>query len=822
MNNRNIYAPLTYNYISADPGAGKTQLAINEYIPKMIKTGYSVMMVVPSIQLANEISKNSKGSIKAIHSESVDAEKTVLSQIINIIRTTYKTKEPQSIVICEASYMNAVELFSVFEYMMQEWVVIKDEPRDPLNIFQVKISNDVKKIINKFIGGIVETDMRLLSAITPLSDNTFTQEYLDTLTDDEVITELFKNNNKKDDNFSLDLDDIDCGILGQLVQFKKAIYNRFNEVLISTDAYNDHNILQYSVFQQPLAYSMFAQAIFLKANFEDSFVYHQWYERGVTWKQYPKTFKKMSSDRINIHYFYGENSMWSKSFRTKDYDGINNFELYLAWVRDELPHGGYVYVANNSYSDTALKLAGTRMPAECHGLNSFSNYTNVVLCASYLVHGQHEPFYAYYNSSTTDALAMRQTQYHIQQITRTDIRNYDSNNDIHVYVPGMSEALALLAYFPNATLIDPNGEKTGQLSKSFQPTLSVEQYPTNNLGVYGNSAYDKDVKTFDVDEFEAENLLTKSNTKNHGHPHLQLVLAKHSTISNVGLCKITNKKQYEDVKKSLPYICAGIFNDGDRLLKDNCQGAKMIGFDLDDTTLTDAQLAKIMGQVEYVRYTTFSHKDNKVDTDGNSIRRIRIIAPYSRPVTVTEHDRIVKYYLDKLWKVLYPDTKFTPENLKESCIDIDKSKAYAKLFAPHLESDVLHIKRKRGNKTIPINVDEVLAQVPPLPKVQLPTSDDIVWKSTATVTATMVVQQQTKDQKLIQKCLDIIATMHGGSAKRDGNRSSLAVKVAGIMTHIDPQYHDDIFYEMEMQGVDKAAMKQAKKYAGKSKFRIGV
>ncbi len=813
--NNTKYAPLTYQYISADPGAGKTQWAIHTKIPELMGLDFSVMMVVPSIQLANEISKNSNGRIRAIHSESVDAGKTVLAEIIKVVRDTYALKVPKAIVICEASYITAVELFSVFYYMMQEWVVIKDEPRDPLNIVSVKISNDVKRIISRFIGNIHETDMRLLSIINPHRESQIlSEDDYEELSDEEVIRKWLNDETIviKDEGgeFFLTLDDIDCGVFGPLALFKKAIGNRFNEVLIDTDAFEE-NILKYSIFQLPHGYSMFATAIFMKANFEDSFVFYQWQQRGVTWKPVKKVFEKMSSNRLQIHYLYDEKSQWSARFRNKSFDGVNNFDLYLEYIRNELPSGDFVYVANNAYTDKQLSLTGTRMPAECHGLNSFSRHTNVVLCGSYLINRGDEPFFAYYNSSTTDALAMRQTQYHIQQITRTDIRNYDSKSLVNVYVPTLSEALALLAYFEDATLADPSGERTGTLIKGFEPKVAEDPIPTNTHAVYGDSAWDIDVKFNDLTEFQPtpEDILSNGKPKALGHPHLQFVVSKQSNISSHGLDKTIEKKKYDHVKKSLPYVCAGVFSEGDRLYKDNCEGAKMIGFDLDDTTLTDAQLSKIMKQVEYVRYTTFSHKDNQFDNDGNPIRRIRIIAPYSRVATLSEHARIVRYYTEKLFTILYPQLKLTPDTLKDSCIDADKSNAWVKLFVPHNESDVLWVKRKNNRRTTTINVDEILAQVPPLPKIILPTVNDIVWKSTkpSEISMPIAATAYDKDERLFKKCMALIDDMY------PGNRSSLAVKVGGVMKNIDIQFHHEIFQNMRMKGVGESALRSAKKYA---------
>jgi hypothetical protein len=807
-----------YNFISADPGAGKTVWIIAEQVPYYFSMGISVMIIVPSIQLADEIQQNSHGKIRAIHSESTGTETTVLAEIVKTIKEVSLLGEPIAIVICEASFINAIGLLQVFEHKMKQWVAVKDEPRDPLNIQQFKISDDVKRIISKFIGHVEPKMTRLLSAIIPhqYMEKPVSSRSLDELDNTTLLKQWIQTGvsplHDHQDDFYLELNDMDCEVTGKLAVFKRALHNTWNEVLIDTEAF-ENNVLKYSIFQRPESYSMFAQAIFLKAHFEDSFVYHQWQTRGVQWQKMDKQFKSLASERLRIHYLFdNENCQWSRGFRTKDYQGTNNFDVYLAWIREQLPSGDYVYVANNGYSDAQLDLNGIRMPAECHGLNAYSHHTQVVLAGSYLVNRADEPFYAYYESSTTDAVAMRQTQYHIQQITRTDIRNYGSNHLVNVYVPTIREALALLAYFEKATLAHPDGNRTGTLNPAFKPKWADEPTPSNDYAVHGNRVNDADVKVVDLRQLELtpEEILANGNTKNAGHPQLQFILAKKSDISSQGLDKTHQRQQYDQVKESLPYVSVGIFNDGDRLTVENCQGAKMMAFDLDDTILTDKQLAKVMKRWEYIRYTTFSHEDGKLDLEGNVIRRIRIIAPYNRVITISEHNRIVSYFTERLFNVMHPGQKMTQNALKASSIDIDKSKPYMKLFVPHAESNILWVKRKNNRRTVAIDVDEILAQVPPLPKIMLPTLEDIIWKST--LSSKSLASVNTKDQKLYLRCMNMINQMH------PGNRSNLAVKVAGIMQFISSHLHQPLFDAMRHHGVSKRTMRMVVKYASGKTF----
>jgi len=62
-------------------------------------------------------------------------------------------------------------------------------------------------------------------------------------------------------------------------------------------------------------------------------------------------------------------------------------------------------------------------------------------------------------------------------------------------------------------------------------------------------------------------------------------------------------------------------------------------------------------------------------------------------------------------------------------------------------------------------------------------------------------------------CRGLIAQMG------NGNRSSLAVKVGGMAKHLSPAEKDELFASMRAKGVDKSAMKSARKYANRARPR---
>lgn len=795
-----------YNYISADPGAGKTEWAIKKS-QRFLMAQHNVMMVVPTIRLCDEIESRSQGQILAVHSKNgCENDGDTQSRIQEVMREAAKTHVPMAIVITDSSFMNMK-----YRLAAESWVVIKDEPKEPLVITELEVPDSVSFILDELV------ELRDLTE----------SELLNTVGLQTKINWRFNN--------------VDDAVFGKLAELKHYIENPAHfEVLFDTEAI-DLGKIKYSVYQHPELFADFGEVYFMGANFEHSFCYHQWALSGVEWSnKTPSTLQKMPSNRLMIHYFSDKYSWSARARSSTNKNGDTKLDEYLTWVRSELGSRPFVYVANNNYTDEQLNLSGTRMPAECHGLNSYRDYTDAVLIGSYLSSRSDEPFYHRYGSSTTDVRGMRQTQYHVQQLTRTNIRVYSGTDVVHVYVPTLNEALSLMTYFTSATIIPPELDRIGRLKKDWMPNhTEPQQVPDQQLAIYGANVRQRVPDNIDLDTIlglptkpktPAERMaLSRSRKKakemlrssaenagdniyytqqkehsivtscaeilsrydlNTGNKHLAFALLKGSAFS----CPDIETKTKEEIKalkdEHLAWFTCGIFAPGAHLLKENCLGAKMIGFDLDGTSITDAQIAKIMQNSEYLQYTTVSNKP------GTPHRRLRILVPYDRLVTVEQHDRIKEHFFKKFTETL-------PES--ELNLDRDKSKAWAKLFAPHAEAEVIWKKAKNNRKTKLLNVERILARQPKAPTVQQPTTDDIVWEY-----ASQHQQQQAataQDQARLQRIQDVINQMH------PGNRSALAVRVGGMMRKLDISYHSTIFNQMSIKGVDKSALDQAKKYS---------
>ena len=445
-------AKYNYNYISAPPGSGKTEYAIKRALRTLQFN--PVMIVVPTIQLCNEIQTRSNGVIRAIHS-GVYPDQPINTVIQGIMSGVARTHFNEAIVITDAA-------FAKLHFRHDSWIVFKDEPREPLAI----------------------TTLNCVDSWQFVQDHCFdfephvTNDCFYTLRIRQPVTYSMKS----------ELDSV-FGCLYELQEYlaKSAYF----EVLVDRDAWDLTHTLRYSVFQLPECYADWGEVTFMGANFEDSLLYTQWSHQGVVWNNITPPLPAMPTSRMRLRYLF-DDMAWSAASRDRQRSGQTNLAWYLEWIRAREPAGDYVYVANNAYGDARLDLPGDRMPAECHGLNHWREVTKCVLLASYHQFPGDEMFYQYYNTSTVDVRGMRNAQYYVQQLTRTNIRVYTDTAPVDVYVPTRREALDLIKYFPDATVVSPDGEDY-HLRRNWQPsTLLTDVDPevsgmTIGTGTFSNA-----------------------------------------------------------------------------------------------------------------------------------------------------------------------------------------------------------------------------------------------------------------------------------------------------------------------------------------------
>lgn len=761
-----------FKYISAPAGAGKTTRAI-AHSKRMNQLGFNVLFVVPTIKLADQIA-NSSNHIQAIHSNNTEKD-TTASTIINAISSA----ENESLVITEESFKRIPVWHN-----KENWVVIKDEAHEPLAINDVSVINSINNINEYF---------------------TFTK------LDKSSLSQVSVNNNQLTDSTDF--------IFGQVKQLIDRINNNTYEVLVDCQYLTHKNPrLVYSIFELPNMYLGFNDVIFMSANFEHTFLFHQWESKGVKWADITSSWKLPSvipnTSRVKIHYYLESEWGWSKNAR------LRLLNDYAKWVNNKLSNRDFIYVKNNS---DQVKLNGKQMPAVCHGLNDHRDADCFVSTSSYLIDNKYNPFYDHYNTSISDARSLRNTQMLFQQLMRCDLRNYESTKPIDLYVPTSVEAIELLQYIPDATIVDYNKTSSGagsnyiarlnsNWSSAFNKTTN--QLPVDCLGFTYNYSYmatevnsinlvaRKDggiYKLYMGGDLRATNstdaikqLITLPQRYEEDHSIIKAIklMQKYSVIS---IKTATSREEINQLKTKNTWFSNAIITEGNSFKNVNVRGVhNFLAFDFDNSQITLSQLKKsIFSDLEFVHYTSISHGQSYKTGDC-----FRVVIPCNRNMTVAEHARLMNYFEQRIMK------------FDNHGFDAVSKKVVQKWFFPHAESQITHVKTRHGAKQaakLVLDVDGLLQQIPTPAHVIVPTVADLVITNTTTNT------QLTTTDSLMVKIDTIINSM------TPGNRSAHAVQIGGLMGKYvrDQVIKDSVFNRLVAAGVGSAAIKSAKRYAFK-------
>lgn len=580
----------------------------------------------------------------------------------------------------------------------------------------------------------------------------------------------------------------------------------------------------------------------MAANFEHTFLYHVYKNRGVNWKKHHiNTRTPIDSRRIRIHY-WSEDNAWSKNYRERinNVTGKSNLESYLEWFQSREPGTDYVYCSNNRDD---VNLPGKKMPAVCHGLNDWQHYTKFMSTASYLISNGDEKFYQHYGLTSSDGRALRSVQMLYQQIMRTNLRDSSSQKIIDIYLPTFTEVRDLMRYFPDAIIQDCKKPKAGTntgITGILKPNWNGDYHeepahdaiPATYIGM-GSNTYAKEVSnipysddqdteednicTWDIEEkkfyshmpdlgnqdqikniervFLAENEggnkayyppqkapIFKRDTPKRGRPSNGSALLRGiASINNDIFLSGLTKEEIKSAKRSkLRLFVTGQFHNGSSFKRENCFGnINLLAFDFDNTDLTDKQIKQTFLTCELLIYTTPSHDPNA------DLRRIRVVVICDRAMTLDEHSKLMAYYQSKFQKLSdqhgLDETKLTP---------------WSKFYMPHAESEKTHITKEKK----PLNVDAILSKIPRKPFITVPDISDFEFKNSINTSPPLHSRKE--------KCLELIDQM------TPGNRSNYAVTVAGMAKHLNEQDKQELYQLVMYQGVDKAALKQFRKYSG--------
>lgn len=241
-----------------------------------------------------------------------------------------------------------------------------------------------------------------------------------------------------------------------------------------------------------------------------------------------------------------------------------------------------------------------------------------------------------------------------------------------------------------------------------------------------------------------------------------------------------------DFKKTqMPWFSPGMFRTGSRMTANNCVGASVLGFDFDDARFTDTELGLILRGTEHLIYTTISHNPKL------PYRKIRVVVPLSRPVSLSDHERLMAYYAHEF------------DKLGKGSLDESTLKAERKFYMPHSDSHITWVKKRKQ----PLNVDRLLLRIPRMPRVQMPEWSDMI----RVIDGISINANQTGNYKTrkVQEVEDMIASL------RPGNRTHTATRIGGKLsldTFTDSE-REHYLAEITARGVSAATMVNVRQMA---------
>lgn len=239
-------------------------------------------------------------------------------------------------------------------------------------------------------------------------------------------------------------------------------------------------------------WSKFQSVTVCSANFEQTITgkvlkhFNGWefLESPLNEKLLFKTYPNTSRITINVM----ADGEWSKYTANKEHDGITNYTRIHNIIDGVLDGQDFIYTRNSYRTKFS---SGVEVSYNPHGLNTYSNHTNVVVMFSYNPLPWQVPLLKELAKSIglpeeelVDAfIVSKYLEPAFQLCARCDIRNPDSNKPINLFVPDMKLALYIKKrYFTNASISskymvqnEPKPKTTTRNRNSFQRLYDMNQ-----------------------------------------------------------------------------------------------------------------------------------------------------------------------------------------------------------------------------------------------------------------------------------------------------------------------------------------------------------
>lgn len=431
---------ISFNYVSALAGAGKTHQAIN-HSSFLANSGMRTIIAQPSMQLIDESFDkalwfqkqypNSRYRIKKIHSNAVNEDSSVAGEITNYLKN-YQYDAGEILFITHAALFNVP-----YFHRKNDWKLIIDEIPDPFTDLSLQLPDNHSLVTSHFD---LKTRSAYYSDLTAKPDS------------EAHIKAMF-------DNKGFDkVNQVFNPLLTAYFDEHKSLFVNSSTWMAVAEDRDKKQELPVSSLLLPSYLDGFKDVTVMGAMFEESILAQVWNEKlGVEWsvyepiQNYLRYQNHAKQPNLSITYLMEEN--WSKTkanqkFQESDY---SVFQMCMAEAEHQIGDNPHILITNKAHEKETDEcfLNGSRVSNVSHGINTFQHIDNAIFLSALNPKPSHFKLFEMLDVTSDELADARYHQIVYQAVMRTSLRDPDAiDRPKHIVVPDKRAADYLARVFP--------------------------------------------------------------------------------------------------------------------------------------------------------------------------------------------------------------------------------------------------------------------------------------------------------------------------------------------------------------------------------------
>lgn len=427
---------LTYQYVSAPAGSGKTHSAIRHAVD-IGRTGDKVIIAQPTIDCITEWHPKTceyadKFSGNPVSVLRFDQQECGEGKTLSAIHQHLETSKDGGEVIF---ITHAALLFIRDWYKPERWHLIVDEIPDPTRFFAKHLPEN-----HNFITDAIHWE-------------DFSATCYEVVPKDAAPLLRYARNESKDD-VDKEFQEIAQSILNPHAKVLAARENLHRTIGGDTQ-HGKFPLYLFSILQ-PSIFESFKSTTIMGAGFEESLLYLLWSAKQVDFQEHSKLSASLryqvhpNGNRLEIYYLADDHWSQNLSKKKQELDGhsVTNNQIALDAVLQAFGDDPFTYLVNKNTAEEARALfKGSKtkpLPYSPFGLNGYVEYDNVAVIAAFLPPPYHYRFLDDFGINADDVRNAIHNQITYQAITRTSLRDLSKSSTVKVLVTDkhMAEWLA--------------------------------------------------------------------------------------------------------------------------------------------------------------------------------------------------------------------------------------------------------------------------------------------------------------------------------------------------------------------------------------------